>query len=87
MNQSHRWGIAVSFPWPYTECMQPSHTPLIDFQLFNTSSTDGVSVDKHNFKMKRARCPAVHLGTTRHLKKIEPILFTHLERCDFWDIH
>lgn len=61
--------------------MQLSHTPLIDIQLFNRSSTDGISVDKHHFRMKRAICPAVHLGTTRHFlkKKVVPILFTHLE--------
>ena len=58
-----------------TKCMQLSQTPLIDCQLFNTSSTDGISVDKHHFRKKHTICPATHSGTTKHFfRKLFPVL-------------
>lgn len=58
-----------------TKCMQLSQTPLIDHRLFNTSSTDGISVDKHHFRKKHTICPATHSGTTKHLfRKLFPVL-------------
>lgn len=58
-----------------TKCMQLSPTPLIDHQLFNTSSTEGISVDKLHFRKKHTICPATHSGTTKHFfRKLFPVL-------------